>query len=197
VVAILGITVALALTLGLALGGRLSRLGNLRLSWIPILYVALALGILPLFVSMPHSLVLVLVDTAYLLLALFLGINILRQRHLVRMGLVVTLLGWLLNASAIAANGGMPLSLWAYRQSGQSDYPAEGRGGFFKITIAGPESKARILGDVIPIRPIGQVVSIGDLLLVSGIGIIICGAMKNLQNLAVAPSSISGSRNES
>lgn len=175
---ILAITIGAAVLLGIILRGRIAALTQLRLVWIPVLYVALVLGLAPLFVKASRTTSRTMVTVAYAILAIFLVRNVFQQRAWLRVMLCVILLGWSLNASTIVANGGMPLSLWAYNKSGQTDVPREGQGGFFKITIAGPSSRLRMLGDVIPVSPIGQVVSIGDLILAIGIAGIVIASMR-------------------
>ncbi len=176
--AFLGITLVAAVAAGFAFGGRIGRLADLRFAMLPMLYGALGLGLLPLFVNMSTGTNRVLTGIANLLVLIFLAVNLSRHGGLVRWGLVVLLAGWLLNAVVIAANKGMPLSEWAYAQSGQTDPITEGEGGFFKIVVADVRTNLPFLGDVIPIKPLRQVLSAGDLLLMAGIGLTVIGGMR-------------------
>jgi hypothetical protein len=112
----------------------------------------------------------------------FLLMNVAQTRDGVRLGLSVAGIGWLLNFVVIAVNGvRMPLSMWAYRASGQCSTVCtidSGKGGFFKVYEANSHTIFRFLGDVIPLRLVTQVVSIGDLCLLVGIVIVIASAMR-------------------
>ncbi|MFN2642671.1 MAG: DUF5317 family protein [Actinomycetota bacterium] len=176
-------TFIVAVFVGVAVGGHVGRLATLRLRWLPFLYLSAVLGLLPLFAHLSRHASRISVAAGYLLLAVFLVINARSKKDGIRAGLIVILIGWLLNTSAIFANGGMPLSLWAYRASNQAEVPKGGEGGFFKIVIAGPGSRLRMLGDVIPVRPIRQVVSFGDILLVIGIDMIVVFAMRRTESI--------------
>lgn len=175
----LGITLAVALAAGYSTGGRMRRLADLRIAGLPFVFAALVLGLAPLVVEMPDALGRVLVAAANVVVLACVAVNLRRHRGAVRAGMAVIAAGWALNAVVIAANGGMPLSRWAYAQSGQTDPITEGEGGFFKIVAAGPGSRLRPLGDVIPIEPLRQVLSVGDLLLMAGIGVVVAGGMRD------------------
>lgn len=175
---ILAITLAVAVIAGLATGGRLANLAWVRLRLLPVLYLALAFGLLPLLVGVPSGLNRTLLTASYILVAIWLGANLRARRGALRSGFIVLMAGWLLNTLPIATNGGMPLSLWAYERAGLTEVPTPGEGGFFKIVIADQDSRLRFLGDVIPMRPITQVVSVGDIFLVLGIGIVVGGGMR-------------------
>jgi hypothetical protein len=168
-------TLLLSVVFGYVIGGRLRNLATLKPLGLSALYSGLAAGLIPLFFDLGRwnePLVL----TAYLLLAVFLILNLRSSRNL-RGAFVLMLFGWVLNFAAIAANGGMPLSEWAYRRAGLSETVTPHQGGFYKIVIADQQSRLRMLGDVIPIRPISQVVSVGDVVLVIGIGLLIVKGM--------------------
>ncbi len=165
-----------ALAAGLLAGGRLRNVATVRLEALWLLYVALVLGLAPLFLEMPSGPTRLLTTSGNLLVAAFLVRNLLTHTGVIRIGLAIIALGWILNALVMTANSGrMPLSLAAYRRSGQTDAPTPGRGGFFKITIAGPHTHLSWLGDVIAINPIHRVLSAGDLLLIAGIGVTVAG----------------------
>jgi hypothetical protein len=100
------------------------------------------------------------------------------SRGAIRIAIAILLLGWLLNAVPIAANGGMPLSLWAYRRAGLTETPTPRTGGFYKIVIASSSTRLNFLGDVIPVAAIRQVVSLGDIALIVGIGCFVVASMQ-------------------
>jgi predicted MFS family arabinose efflux permease len=166
--------IALGLVLGLVLGGRLSNLADVRLRYLPLLFLAvivrfgteaaLAAGIpiveqlrVPLFVG------------AYGLLLVGLWAN----RSLP--GLGIAFVGILANAIAITANGGyMPIWVPSLEFAG---FPADEVRSVFHVLLppvldAEFLQRAGPLGDIIPIPlPIVRnVASIGDLLLSLGLG---------------------------
>lgn len=175
---ILAFTLTAALAIGLAMRGKIRGLADLRFAWLPVVPVSLILGLLPVFANTSSAVSRLLAALANAGVLAFLVVNLRRFDGAVRGGLLVLLSGWVLNAAAIVTNGGMPLSLWAYRHAGLAGPIDEGEGGFFKIVIADSDSVLRPLGDAIPVRLINQVISIGDILLVAGIGVIVVAAMR-------------------
>src|SRR4051812_21546036 len=166
--------IAIGLVLGLVLGGRLSNLADIRLRYLPLLFLAvivrfgteaaLAAGIpiveqlrIPLFVG------------AYGLLLVGLWAN----RSLP--GLGIAFVGILANALAITANGGyMPIWVPSLEFAG---FPAEDVRSVFHVLLppvldAEFLRRAGPLGDIIPIPfpLVRNVASIGDLLLSLGLG---------------------------
>ncbi|GAC1424445.1 MAG: hypothetical protein NVSMB57_16540 [Actinomycetota bacterium] len=173
----LGIVLVISIAVGYALRGRLGRLADLRLCWTPVLFASLLAGLIPVFVTVPSGPARILIAVANIGILAFMIQNARFTRGLLRVGLVLCIAGWFLNGVVNAANGGMPLSLWAYARSGQHQSVTQGKGGFFKIVIADKNTVLKPLGDVIPIAPIHMVLSIGDLLLALGVGVVITGAM--------------------
>lgn len=172
---------------GLAARGRIGALRAMQVRWTPMLFVALIVGMAPLYVDMPKGLRQTIQMVTMLAVLIFLAANIIRSRGGVRAGWVALLAGWALNFIVIAANGGMPLSAWAFARSGQTGLPTPGESGFFKIELATPDTILRPLGDVIPIKPVfAQVVSIGDLVLMAGIAVVIAAGMRARQNQPTA-----------
>lgn len=172
------IALATAITVGLALGGRFSGLAATPIAASP--FAAAALGVLvaaSIFAG-GRALDLALIAAANVMLGLFFVSNMRRHRGAIRLGIALLALGWALNAIVIAANAGMPLSMAAYRASGQTAIVTPGEGGFFKAVIADDETILPWLGDTIPLKAIRRVVSAGDLALVLGLGIVVVGAMR-------------------
>jgi hypothetical protein len=171
-------TIAVSIVVGWILRGSISNVATLRLRHASVLYPALALGLIPLLVNLDGLAFGVVIVAAYVLVAFFLVSNALRADGAVRVGMILLLMGWLLNAAPMALNGGMPLSLSAYHRAGLRETPTPRSGGFFKIVIATPQTKGNLLGDAIPISPIHQVVSVGDILLMLGVGVVLVGSMR-------------------
>jgi hypothetical protein len=170
--------IGLGLITGFLARGSIKGLKDIQLRMVWVLFVSLAIAILPLFSDSinKHRRVLLLVANAGVLL--FLVVNIVTSRGESRGGFLVIALGWALNFIVIAANGGMPLSRWAYAASGQTQRITEGSGGFYRIVVAGPKTTLLPLGDVIPIRLLHEVVSIGDIVLFLGVAVVIAAAMR-------------------
>jgi len=176
--ALLGIALATGLLSGFLMHGRTSNLKEIRVRFAPLLFASLIVGMLPLFLSLARTPRIELQMVSMLGVLTFLAIAIRSTHGGVRVGFGIVLAGWFLNFVPMAANGGMPLSLWAWSHSGQRGAPTPGSGGFFKIIEAKPGTLFRFLGDAIPIRPVSQVVSIGDILLMLGIIAIIAYGMR-------------------
>jgi hypothetical protein len=156
------IAVAAVVSVPLA-GGQLTRLAGLqvRAIWAVLLCAAIQVVITSVVRGGDHSLHVGLHLGSYLLVGWFLVAN----RKLIGMPLVS--LGVTLNVVAITANGGvMPAAATALRIAG-----IDTSGGFANSdAVAHPRLLA--LGDVIPVPgpwPIGNVMSVGDLLIVVGV----------------------------
>jgi hypothetical protein len=175
---LLAIALGAGLLAGLLARGRVTRLREVRMRAMPVLFAGLVLGIVPLFATLSKGPRLALQIVSMLCVLAYLALNAAANAGGVRAGFCIIGLGWALNFVVIAANGGMPLSRWAYERSGQSGAVTPGKGGFFKIVVAGPHTTLRALGDVIPVRAVTQVLSAGDIVLIAGIAIVIAAGMR-------------------
>lgn len=175
------VPIFIAISLGTVLGwvrrGRLAYAGHLRLRGAWLVVPAMLLTLLPVFLDVENGIDRAATLAGLLFIGLFLAVNLDGTRGLLRAGLAVTALGWTLNIVVIGSNGGMPLSTVAYERSGQETAPTPGRGGFYRIVLADDETVLRSLGDVIPVRPLRQVFSPGDLILTGGLALSVAGAM--------------------
>ncbi len=162
---------------GYLLGGRLRRLERLRLRWWALAPAGLALQVLPLprlDGGLGRGLSVGLLIGSFVLLLAFAGAN----ARLAGFPLIVV--GLALNLTVIATNGGMPVSRHALIASGQADT--------LRQLMADASAKHHLLGsgdvltplaDVIAIRrPIGQVVSAGDVLMYLGVAWLVVAAMR-------------------
>jgi Family of unknown function (DUF5317) len=153
--------VALVLSVPLA-GGSLRRLADLdiRAAWTVLLSAAIQVGITSAIRGGSHEVHVLLHFASYGLVVWFLVAN--RQKF----GMPLVALGAGLNMLAIAVNGGtMPASWFALRVSG-----IDTSGGFENSGLV-HHAHLAFLGDVIPVPgpwPIGNVLSIGDLLIYAG-----------------------------
>ncbi len=159
VVALLG-----GLALAVLLGGRPGKLPAARVRWPVLTVVAVILYWVPALLGADRTAAVTLMLCAYGALLTFAAAN------LQLVGMAVVALGLGLNAAVILANGGMPVDPAAVVATG----------------LARPEELARIdlgpsrqwqsgddplsaLGDVVPVTPLDEVVSFGDLILAAGL----------------------------
>jgi len=164
--------IALGLILGLLLGGRLENLSNIRLRFMPLLFVAVivrfgAEAALSFGVPLAETLRMPLLGLAYGLLLFTLWKNRFYP------GLALAFVGIASNALVIMVNGGrMPVWLPAFDASG-----LQGPLDSVLHVPLGPEINAEFLlrlgpfADIIPIPfpPVQNVASIGDLFLTAGL----------------------------
>jgi hypothetical protein len=152
-------------------GGRLSRVADVRLRWLPLLYAAVLVQVLLLEVLAPH------ISTGWAralhLLTYALGAAVV-VRNLRVPGIAVIALGGALNLAAIAANGGvMPASPAAMRAAGLTDAAS------FENSAVVESPRLAFLGDVYAVPeslPLSNVFSLGDVVLVLGAAVLLHGA---------------------
>ena len=169
------IAVAGGMAAGYARGGRLGRLGQLRLRAPVLAGVALALQAGAGLAPRPARLL--LVASSYALVGVWLVLNAGWRQPVLRSGVALLALGWLMNGLAIAPHGGMPVSAGAMERTG---FPAGydvADGHLFKHVVDTRRTPVDWLGDVIPVRPLGAVISLGDLALLAGVALSVSGAM--------------------
>lgn len=155
-------------------GGRLGRLGELRFRWGGAVLAALALQVvITTLVPAGSEELNKLLHVASYVVA---GACIWANRHI--FGLPLLALGAALNSLAIALNGGvMPASARAMELAGLP-LPED-------FANSGPVADPKLLafGDVIPVPgpwPLGNVVSVGDLLIVAGLAVILHHAARRV-----------------
>ena len=157
------IGVVLAVGISLLRGGRFSSAASNDLHWLPVLVAGLLLqtGLDALadrgLVGDAGTVALLLVSEAAVL-----GFCI---RNWDRAGMVLIGLGFTLNVLVILANGGMPVDPDAIRAMGgdPTGMVLAGKHHLMDAATALPW-----LADVIPVPPIGLIVSVGDIVLVVG-----------------------------
>lgn len=158
----IAIALLLGLAAGLVTGGRPSNAGRRPLRGTGALGGAVVLQVLPELVDVSETTGLACVLGSY---ALLLGFGLANMRIV---GVPVVLVGLLCNVAVITANGGMPVraeAILAVDRSadlGDLDFGA-------KRHLEEPGDRLTFLGDVVPVRPLGQVLSFGDLILAVGI----------------------------
>lgn len=95
-------------------------------------------------------------------------INIRATRGACRIALAVALGGAALNLTVMVPNGGMPVSTTALAEIGRGDADVTD-GQLYKHRVADETTHLIFLGDVLPLRPLGMVISIGDIALFVGL----------------------------
>lgn len=151
--------------LGIAAGGRLGHVAELRLrGWaLLLLAVAVQLGL----GWAPSPLRWALVMVCCVSVAGWLVANLAHPGMRVALGLV--LLGILANTVVIGANEGMPVSARALVVSGRSAQTDVAAGYLYKHTAMTARTELAWLGDGLPIPIIEEVLSPGDVLMLVGI----------------------------
>ncbi len=165
---------AVSFGLGLLVGGRFKNLAELKLRYWGLALVGYGLQVLPYPESWGRDLPIAMLLLSFVLLLAFAMAN-LRQP-----GLPLIVVGVLLNFVVIAANWGMPVSAEALINSDQEEVLDELRlAPGQKHHLATREDHLRFLGDVVPIpNPIHLAVSVGDVVLYAGVGMLLVVRMR-------------------
>lgn len=168
----MGITAAaivVGAAVGLARGGHWRHVAEHRLLGWPLLVVGIGLQLAAGPLGGDGGLAALL--ASYGLLLVFVLVNIARS------GMAVVLAGLALNLVVIAVNGGMPV-----RRSAAAAAAGAGRLSSIHISgkhhLAGPGDHLVPLADVIPLRPLHEVVAVGDVVLAAGLVIVLAGLLQ-------------------
>jgi hypothetical protein len=164
---------------GLVRGGRADRLLALRLRAAPLAWACLVTQVvLGLIGDGPLPLVreVALVAT-YAGIGAWLALNAVSHGGGVRLSFAVLLAGWVLNVVPMVLNDGMPVSTAARRAVGATDEVVD-QGHLWKHVVATRDTEAAWLGDVVPVAPLGAVISTGDVLLLVGVAGVIASGLR-------------------
>jgi hypothetical protein len=170
---LLAATLVVAAVCGYLLGGRVTDLMLVRLSWGGLAALGLVIQVAPLPRSI-EGLAVPLLLVSFVPLAAFAWVN----RRIP--GVALMLIGIALNFTVIAANHGMPVSRDALVSSGQEGTLDQlvSEGGA-KHHLASGEDSLLVLADVISLGPtVQQVVSIGDVAMYAGLFLLIMAGMQ-------------------
>jgi hypothetical protein len=179
VLLILAVVVAGVLA-GVALGGDIRTLSDVKLRWWPLALIGLALQLIPVPSgegSFDHWLSVGLLVASYAVLLVFVGMNITLA------GFPLIAVGFAMNLLVISVNGGMPVTEQAIREAYASRAASEisrlqQRGGA-KHHLARDDDVLLPLADVIPVgSPLHQVLSAGDIVFMAGVFWVITAATK-------------------
>ncbi len=169
--------VVLSVCLGYVFGGRLDRLEALRPRWWGLVILGLGIQFIPLPNGASGTDLLIrtaVLALSYSLLLTFALVN-------VRMpGMFLVVIGLACNMTVIVVNGGMPASAQALIASGQEDVVAYVREqGADKHHLLTDDDQLTFLADVIAVpQPIGQAVSVGDILVYAGLTWLVVATMR-------------------
>jgi hypothetical protein len=173
-------------TLGTLRGGSLDSLSRTKLRWWGLLVLGLGLQLLfgywqPAWLNRAAAVATVLSSNAAI--AVFVWAN----RHLPGMLLVGA--GLLLNVIVIAANGAMPVSPGASRIA---HVPRSLSDPGIKHERLDSDTALPWLGDVIPVPRLGEVMSVGDVVLAVGLGVLVYTQTKTAKPKSSMASEASG-----
>jgi hypothetical protein len=175
------VAVAGGVLVGLALGGSLTTLSNVRFRWWPLALLGLALQLAPVphlgSVHARHVAAVGLLIASYVVLLTFVALNF----RLPGFSLIAA--GFALNLLVISVNGGMPVNQRALEIAGGPRYVATVTDllehGGTKHHLAGADDVLLGLSDVIPVSwPTRNVFSVGDLVAMLGIAWVLAAATK-------------------
>lgn len=176
-----------ALLVGWLTGGRIGRLGDVRLrhGFLVLPIVGLQYGAEWLAPHAGPVLRWTVVVATVALLSWWFAANVGAQRGVLRAAVVLAGLGWCANAVVMVANGGMPVSRWAVAKA-HGHVDRIGHGHLDKHIAAASHTSLRFLGDVIGIRPLRGVFSVGDFALAAGIAVFVVAAMHLVEHAGQA-----------
>jgi hypothetical protein len=182
VLALVAVPVAAGVHLGYARGGRLRHLADLsvRAPWLLLLAAGLQFvhfDVAGTREAVESALHLSLMVPIFGLVGVWCLLNLSGRPRIGQVAVALVLLGGAANAAAIAANGRMPYSEQALVAAHVSD-EQRARGESSPKHVAADEATSlRWLGDVIPVRPVQKVVSVGDVVLLLGVAGIVAAGM--------------------
>ena len=163
-------------SLGRLRGGRFQALSTLRLraTGLVVLAVIVQLGLGAVASDAWRYIALM---ASYGLMGVWLAINLREGPNWRRGGLALVAAGYALNLLAIVPNGNMPVSTDALRRAGGSQASFEEKPNIDKHVASGADHVWPWLGDVIAVPPLRAVISFGDLAMLIGVVIVVCGGM--------------------
>jgi hypothetical protein len=158
-----------------------------RLALVVALAAQVLLGIATAHVAVPPAPRVLVVVASDVLVGWFVISNLPGRPRAVGAGLAMFGAGWLLNLLPIAVNGAMPVSAGALTAAGLTGRGASridvSRGHLGKHVLSlgwhahGARGVVSSLGDTIPVRLFGAVVSPGDVVMAAGLVIVVAAAM--------------------
>lgn len=172
------LAIVLVISIGMALvrGGRLLNLSEIKLRAWPLLLLGFGMQVvadrLPTDRTWSHDVAVTLIILSFIPLMAIAWLN----RHEAGMWLVG--LGVFMNFTVIAINGGMPVLPEAASLGLGRDITAIDFDALSKHVLLDDSTQLAFLGDVIPVRVIRNVVSLGDVFLAIGLGVFVEDQMR-------------------
>jgi hypothetical protein len=171
---VLSVALIAGLAAGYALGGDVHNIDrlDLRLPWLVLSAIVVQIVIFsPVGDGLGDHVVVAAHLASYAMLLTFVAVNLRRP------GIALTGAGILLNAAAIAANGGyMPTTPWALETAGLATEGAVHN----NSALADANAHLLVLGDVFAVPswiPVANVFSVGDVLIAAGVALLLATAM--------------------
>jgi hypothetical protein len=177
---VLPIACFLGVAAGRLAGGRVRHLVHLHFRRVMVVVIAVALQLAVPWV--PPGWRFALVSCSYAAVGAWLVANMSRRPSPLRLGLALVTAGWMLNFAVVMLNRGMPVSLDAARQVGAQPGFDVARGNFSKHVPLRSGTALAPLGDVIPVRALGTVVSAGDVAIFGGMVLVLAAGMAAVPN---------------
>lgn len=180
--ALVAVPIVVGVAVGYTLGGRLRRLADVPVRATSLLWLAAVLQFVHFDVAgtreaVEAALHMSLMVPIFGLVGVWALVNLPGRSRTVQAAVALVLIGGAMNAVAIAANGRMPFSEAALVAANVSD-EQRARGERSPKHVAADETTRLLwLGDVIPVRPVAKVVSIGDIVLLLGVAAAVSGGM--------------------
>jgi len=178
---ILPLAVALGLLAGWMTGGTWRSLSELRFQHSLLLLGAIATQTaleVPGIRGWPQGLRFSIVLVTYLVIGWWVFENARASSGGARLGLGFVEVGWTLNLLAIVPNRGMPVSESALERAGIVPSASVTVGHLSKHVAVYHGTVLRALGDVVPLAWFRSVISIGDIVMALGIGLLVASAMR-------------------
>lgn len=174
--------IVLGVAAGYAVRGRLRHLmANVRFPWVWLVYAVLAAQI---FLGygraswLTGEVKLAILLSSYGVLIAWLIVVAIKHPSWLRAAFVVIASGTLMNVIAIAPNRGIPVSKWAMQVAGATVPSGVANRFAVKHVYAGPDTVLNWLGDVIPVPPLRDVISIGDVVIGLGVALVVAAGMR-------------------
>lgn len=164
-------TVAGSVVAGRLRGGRLRNLGHARLRHAWLVFVAVAIHVLLYLVARGAGVVLPLLALSHLTLLAFVWLNRMLP------GMLLVFVGLVLNAAVILTNGAMPVDRDALLAVSGDSGALQVTPGKHRLLDGG--HRLPWLADVIALPLLRQVVSVGDVVLAAGVGVLVGNLMRS------------------
>lgn len=172
----LAIVLLISIVMALVRGGRLLNLSEVKLRAWPLLLLGFGMQVaadrIPVDRSWSHDTAVTLVILSFIPLITIAWLN----RHEAGMWLVG--LGVFMNFTVIAVNGGMPVLPEAASLGLGRDITAIDFDALSKHVLLDEGTRLAFLGDVIPVRVLRNVISLGDVFLAIGLGVFVEDQMR-------------------